>query len=173
MGGDRSRRPWRGGRAGRSLPLLLAALLPGLPGATCDGSPTLPDDAAEVRIRLAVTGGLAGVDWAYVVDGEDGLILGERCAGTVGCDWESGEVLAAVSPAEILALAREFVESGFPELEREDYGVECCDQFEYALTYRDGDEEKTVTGSDGTLPDEVLALADAVRRFVEEARDGT
>lgn len=124
-----------------------------------------------MRIELSVSGGIAGVSWAYVVDGSEGRVVGGECVRRTGCDWEAGEVLARVPDARVRALAGRFVEAGFPALERTDFGTECCDQFDYVLTYRDAAAAKTVRGSDGTLPEEVLELIRRVRAFVEEARE--
>lgn len=137
----------------------------------CEG-PTAPEDSQNVRIVLAVSGGFAGVDWQLTLDGRTARIVGDRCRGALDCDWEDGEVLAATDADQLLALARRFVETGFLELPRTDYGTECCDQFGYELTYADADDRKTVLGSDGTLPTSVLDLVGEVRQFVTAARAG-
>lgn len=137
----------------------------------CEG-PTAPEDSGNVRIVLGVSGGLAGVDWQLTIDGQRAEIVGDRCNGGVACDWEAGDVLAATDEAQLLELARDFREAGFLELSRTDYGTECCDQFAYELTYLDADDQKTVLGSDGTLPSSVLDLVGEVRQFVSGARDG-
>ncbi len=135
-------------------------------------SPTAPDRAEEVRIVLAVSGGLAGADWQLTIDGPSARIIGDRCRESIGCDWSAGEVLATTDEARLLALAREFIAGGFLDLSQTDYGTECCDQFAYELTYVDADDRKTVFGSDGTLPESVLRLVAEVNDFVQEARSG-
>ena len=99
-------------------------------------------------------------------------MLDNRCRRLLDCDWSDGEVLAATDEARLLALAQRFVDAGFLELGQTDYGTECCDQFGYQLTYLDAGDQKTVLGSDGTLPSSVLALVGEVRQFVTAARGG-
>ncbi|MGH7540398.1 MAG: hypothetical protein ACRELC_05320, partial [Gemmatimonadota bacterium] len=137
--------------------LLATAILVVAGAQRCDES-TAPDRAEEVRIELAVSGGFAGVDWLVTIDGAAGRIVGERCRRALDCDWSEGEVLATVEPERLLVLARRFADEGFLALPRSDYGTECCDQFEYSLTYVDGDDQRTVTGSDGTLPGSAARL---------------
>jgi hypothetical protein len=134
--------------------------------------PTAPEDGENVRIVLGVSGGFAGVDWQLTIDSRRAEIVGDRCRAQLDCDWEAGEVLGATDEAQLLVLARRFLETGFLELPRTDYGTECCDQFGYELTYVDADDQKTVLGSDGTLPSSVLDLVGDVRQFVNAARAG-
>lgn len=149
-----------------TIPAILA--LTGAQG--CGAGSAAPERAEQVRIELAVSGGIAGTDWAITIDGARGLIIGERCRGPVGCDWSDGETLAAVDDAAVLALAGRFAEEGFFALDRTDFGTECCDQFDYALAYVDEERERTVRGSDGTIPESVSRLVSAVRSFVADAR---
>lgn len=132
---------------------------------------TAPVDAANVRIVLAVSGGIAGVDWQVTIDGAGGRVVGDRCRDRIACDWDPGDVLGSVTDAEVVGLADRFFEARFFSGDA-DHGVECCDQFEYALTYEDEDEGRTVTGSDGTLPDRIRELVAEVRAFVESAQGG-
>lgn len=141
-------------------------------GAQACNSPTAPDRAQDVRIVLSVSGGFAGADWQLTIDGRRARIIGDRCRESIGCDWAAGEVLAPTEESRLLALAREFIEGGFLDLDKTDYGTECCDQFEYELTYVDSDDAKMVLGSEGTLPDVVLELIGEVLTFVEDARGG-
>ncbi len=136
----------------------------------CDG-PTSPDRAADVRISLAVTGGFAGADWQLTIDGASRAIIGDRCRAMINCDWEPGERLGTPAPHAILTLAARFVESGFFQLPRDDYGDECCDQFFYTLTYTDDDDRRTVRGSDGTLPRVAQDLIDEFNGFVAAQRE--
>ena len=141
-----------------------------LTAASC--GPISPDSPEEVRIELSVSGGIAGVSWSYTLDGPVGAVVGGECVRGPACDWDPGQILARFSAEKLRPLAVRFVESGFPGLERTDYGTQCCDQFTYVLTYRDADADRTVRGSDGTLPAAVLELVRAVRTFVEETREG-
>lgn len=132
-------------------------------------TPAAPDTADSIQITLAVSGGIAGVDWQYTVDGRQARILGDRCRGETVCDWEPGDVLATVDLEGLAALGQEFFARGFFD-SRESYGTECCDQFDYRLTYVDSDDEWTVEGSDGTLPSHILSLVLLVQQFVSNAR---
>jgi hypothetical protein len=132
-------------------------------------TPTAPDAADSIQITLAVSGGIAGVDWQYTLDGRQARILGDRCRDEVVCDWEPGDVLATIDLAGLEALGQEFFSRGFFD-SPESYGTECCDQFDYRLTYVDSDDEWTVRGSDGTLPPNILSLVLLVQQFVSNAR---
>lgn len=156
-------------RGGRPLALLLCGLA-ALAADRCAVA-TAPTSGGNVRIVLAVTGGLAGVDWQVTIDGRDGRITGDRCRDRVACDWEPGDLLATVSEEAVRGLADRFFETGFFRGDA-NHGTQCCDQFDYALTYRDSDDRRTVTGSDGTLPRAVRDLIGEVTAFVEEARSG-
>lgn len=160
-------RPWGGPWPGRGVALLSCVLAAG--AADRCVVTTAPDGGGNVRIVLAVSGGLAGVDWQVTVDGRDGRVVGDRCRAGIACDWQPGEVLASVDDRAIRGLAHRFFEADFFRDDAE-YGTECCDQFDYALTYRDSDDERTVTGSDGTLPERIRELIGDVIAFVEDAR---
>lgn len=145
-------------------------------GVQACGGPTAPEpgeDVRDVRIVLGVTGGFAGVDWQLTIDGRTGQIVGDRCRGEIDCDWAAGEVLSTIDGDRLLGLARRFVDAGFLELHGTDFGTQCCDQFDYRLTYTDHDGHKTVLGSDGTLPAFVLNLIADVRDFVSASRSGS
>ncbi len=157
------------GESDRWRRVALTACLVALPGVDRCSVATAPRDGASVEIVLAVTGGIAPVDWQFTIDGPQGRIVGDRCRGHSACDWEPGEVLAPVSAGELAGLAGRFFEAKFFDGDAE-YGSECCDQFDYALTYRDSDDARTVRGSDGTLPARVRDLIAEVRGFVESAR---
>ena len=66
-------------------------------------------------------------------------------------------------------MAAEFSIRGFPELVDRDFGTECCDQFNYRLTFRSGVAATTVRGSDTTLPDDVRELIDLVLQLIPGA----
>lgn len=133
-------------------------------------SATGPDDGSTVEIALSVSGGIAGVDWQFTLSGADGQIIGNRCQGPVGCDWTDGELLATIDPADLMGLANEFIGRGFFDGPT-DFGTECCDQFDYVLSYRDADDDRTVTGSEAKLPGNVRSLILLVEQFVSNARE--
>jgi hypothetical protein len=138
----------------RSVSLLVLSVL------LCSGclaSSTGPADSAEARIRLRVTGGFAGVDYTLLVDGPGGTVVGESCV--AGCDFQDGQVLETLSKDQSEYLAGLFLDAGIHSLDGTDFGVRCCDQFHYELTYEDGQGLSTVQGSSEALPPD---LRDAV-----------
>lgn len=138
-------------------------------GALACGGATGPEHE-NVRIVLGVTGGFAGVDWQVTIDGRAGEIVGDRCERELDCDWSAGELLAEADEIRLLELRQRFVEAEFLELQTTNFGVQCCDQFVYELTFVDEEAHKTAIGSDGTLPPSILALVQEVRQFVSDAR---
>jgi len=136
--------------------------------AACDG-PSAPDGGETVQISLSVSGGIAGVNWGFTVDGPAGRIVGNTCDVPLACDWEDGDVLGAFDAADLADLAGNFLERGFFDGPA-DYGSECCDQFNYVLSYRDVDNDRSVRGSDGTIPQSLRSLILLVEQFVTNAR---
>ncbi len=132
-------------------------------GTACGSDPEGPDRtdpqlAKDIYIEVHVTGGFAGVDFTYAVDGSAGLALGLSCERI--CDFEPGRVFTYLSSAQVLQLSEMLRQAGIQGYAGTDFGTECCDQFHYRIVYRDGDGESTVTGSSGALPEELgLAVA--------------
>lgn len=133
----------------------------------CGESSTAASPESAV-IVLATTGGFAGVDFQYTIDGPAGVVRGDRCANF--CDWEDGDILAQVTAGEVEALAQMFDTEGFLQGDDEDFGVECCDFFHHVLTFSRGTETRTVSGSSDKLPPAVQVLVLEVGRFVDDAR---
>ena len=157
----------RGGCGFRGAARLLTLSL-GTLGLGCGAGDVAPAPE-ELTVTLAVSGGFAGVNWAIRLDGAAGLLIGERCEGRLACYWEPGEALTTVSAERIADLAAEFSIRGFPELVDRDFGTECCDQFNYRLTFRSGVAATTVHGSDTTLPADVRELIDLVLQLIPDA----
>ena len=138
-----------------------AALVSGLLlAAACGSSGLGPEPPESVRIHLEVTGGLAGVDYALTVNGAEGVVRGERCVS--GCDFAGGDVLLRVSSDQIRSLSEMLLDGGLMQLDRSDYGTQCCDQFHYALEYRDDERERSVRGSSEALPEAIRAVRAAI-----------
>lgn len=140
--------------------LLLASALQGCgsSGAVVDPQPqdqNAPDgiyfEVSDIRLELEVSGGIAGVGYAFVVDGSNGEVLGLRCE--AHCPFDAAETIAVVTAAQVESLARSFVDAGLLALDRSDFGTQCCDQFHYVLSYADGTTERTVQGSSEVFPD--------------------
>ncbi len=148
---------------------LATLTMPGLLLATGCASPVADPPGEDLRIVLAVSGGIAGVDWQFTIDGRTGEVIGDRCRANLGCDWEPGQRLALVAGDRVHELADAFRERGFFEGETE-FGTECCDQFTFRLAYAENDFDRTVTGSSQRLPRDLLDLIDSVQDFVAEAR---
>ncbi len=125
----------------------------------CLFNSTGPTGSGEARIRLHVTGGFAGVDYTFLVDGPAGTVVGESCV--AGCDFQAGEILQTLSGDQVAYLSELFLEAGVHSLEDSDFGVQCCDQFHYDVTYEDGHGVSSFRGSSEALPGN---LGDAVAR---------
>jgi hypothetical protein len=116
---------------------------------------------AGLTIELAVSGGLAGADYAVVVDGGASALRGVRCERL--CDFEDGAVLRSLTRAELDDLSRAFVAAGILELGDRDFGEQCCDQFHFQLAYSESRGAAAVRGSSEVLPGE---LNQAIRRIL-------
>lgn len=114
----------------------------------------------SVSIQLEVAGGLADVAWTILVDGEAGLVRGVSCER--GCSFQTGSVILPLSPDQVTSLARELDDAGAFGFDGRDFGIDCCDQFEYRLEYDRYLRHSAITGSSGALPE---ALAAAVARL--------
>ena len=115
----------------------------------CESDPVAPQ-AEHIYIEVQVSGGIAGVDYAYAVDGAESVARGITC--TSGCDFGPGEVIAQLTLAQVLYFADLLDDAGIVGHNGKDFGDECCDQFYYAIGYRDGERESSVRGSSGALP---------------------
>jgi len=125
----------------------------------CLSNSTGPADSGEARIRLHVTGGFAGVDYTFLMDGPAGTVVGESCV--AGCDFQAGEILQTLSRDQSAYLMGLFLEAGVHSMDDSDFGVQCCDQFHYDVTYEDGRGVSFFRGSSEALPG---GLRDAVSR---------
>jgi hypothetical protein len=132
-------------------------LLPILILSACLADSTAPAGNGLARIRLHVTGGLAGVDYTLLLDGPGGSVIGESCV--LGCDFDDGEILHTLSRDQSLYLTGIFLDSGIHSLDGTDFGFQCCDQFHYGVTYWDRSGTSEVSGSSEALPAD---LRDAV-----------
>ncbi len=151
-------------RRGAGLFILLAVLTAG----GCQEA-TAPTTGEQVVIVFSQSGGIAGMDLQFTIDGPRGRVVGDRCRGGHGCDWEPGEVLAQADGDRVLALARRFFAHGFFDA-RDEYGNDCCDQFFYEISYEDDDDRWAVSGSDATLPSQIHDLISDIRAFLDEVR---
>ena len=138
--------------------LLLGVAL--VAGACMD--PVEPD--IDYEVELAVAGGITATDYAFEIDGATGEVRGVTCV--AGCDFQPDELLAELPLSKRMALASEFDRADFLDLTQTEYGVVCCDAFEYTLTYRKDGRELTVHGTSDTLPAELDALVGAVREVL-------
>ena len=124
---------------------------------SCDTAGILgPVEPDEVSITLTVTGGLAGVDYSFRVDGQAREVRGVRCVSF--CDFTPGEVLLAISDEQVAELARRLDEAGVVGLDGRDFGVGCCDFLHVELTYERGERSSEVRGTEDRLPED-LAIA--------------
>lgn len=138
--------------------LALAVLSLGVLASACSLEINGPEPVDHAMVKVAVTGGLAGVDYAYQVDTE-GDVTGLRC--TAGCAFQADEVLLHLTPAQRQAVLDAINESGLPTAGRPaDFGAECCDEFDYLVIYSSGLEVRSFRGSPSVFP---APLQDLVR----------
>jgi len=140
----------------RSLSLVGFSSFVSLLGAACGSSasdPTAPYDPEEIYIEVHVTQGLAAADYKFAVDGASGTVRGISCVRL--CQFQPGQVLMHLSAAQVVNLAGLLIDAGILEHAGTDFGVQCCDQFHYAVDFRDGDRRSTVTGSTEAFPEDL------------------
>jgi hypothetical protein len=143
----------------------LLFLIPFLLGGCLEGS-TGPEAEETPEILLRVSGGFAGVDYAILVDGPQGEVIGESCV--AGCDFEAGQILHGLSADQIADLAALFLESGIHGLNGTDYGTECCDQFHYDLIYTDDSGSSQVMGTSEAFPADLREAVEVVMGFAND-----
>jgi hypothetical protein len=120
----------------------------------CNGVDFLePVDPEGVSIELAVSGGLAGIGYSFVVDGSAGEVRGLTC--TSGCDFEEGDVLALVSADQVRELALRLEDTGILRMDGRDFGSGCCDAFGLELTYRRAGATSRVRGTQDRFPSDL------------------
>jgi len=134
----------------------------------CNESATEPPRSGAV-IQLATSGGFAGVDFEFSIDGPAGVVRGVRCVSF--CDWEDGDILATVSAERIAELERKFDAANFLAGEDEDFGDECCDQFRYELNLTRREASRSIAGTSERLPPSLMALVRDIEVWVAEARE--
>ena len=143
--------------------LLLAALLS---LASCDGGATaLIVEYPPATVLVEVSGGFAPADYAYRRTPDD-VLVGVRCAAL--CDFQAGDTLHVLSDVQAAVLAQVLGEVAGTGARSKDYGVPCCDQRAYRITFSDGSAETTVSGAASTLPDAHRHLVE----LLEELRTG-
>ncbi|HUF70512.1 MAG TPA: hypothetical protein VMM79_17815 [Longimicrobiales bacterium] len=128
------------------------------------GDPVGPDPET-VTITLEVTGGFAGVDFVIEVDGSEGVARGVRCA--AGCAFDDGHTLMGLSDFQIADLAVSLENAGMFRYESRDFGVQCCDQFEYRLTYQRARRDGDLTGSSGSVPESIARVIARLHALAE------
>jgi hypothetical protein len=137
----------------RDLELLRWLAAAGLAGvvvlAGCGSDPVSPD-AEDIYIEIHVTGGFAAVDYTYAVVGSESEVRGIACESA--CDFDPGEVLVNLTPAQVLYYAELLTDAGIRFHDGRDFGDQCCDQFYYFVEYREGERESSVSGATGSLP---------------------
>lgn len=146
----------------------LALLAMGAPLAMggCDDVGLLtPLDVADVTIGLEVSGGVAGVSYAIVVDGARREVIGESCA--PWCSVEPGGVILPVSGEQVAAMASALEDADITALDGRDFGVDCCDRFGYVVRYRNGDRTARVSGGGDRLPSDLARVVGRLHGLVQ------
>ena len=132
-------------------------------GSACGSDPKEPV-VEDVYIEVHVTGGIAGADFTYAVDGAAYEVRGISCMNA--CDFSAGDVLAHLSPTRVRYYSDLMLSGGIIEHDGKDFGHPCCDQFYYTLTFRYGDREAIVRGATTTLPAGLAHAAAELDRLV-------
>lgn len=152
----------------RTVPLRAAvvALTTFAAAPACDATTILaPADPEAVAITLGLTGGLAGADYSFRVDGARGEVRGVRCVAL--CDFAPGDLLGTVSHGQVAYLAGLLDRAGAIGLDGRNFGQGCCDYSRIELRYDRGDRTARISGSEDRLPeslgDAVSAIAPLVR----------
>lgn len=122
-------------------------------GSACGADSVAPIQTDDVYLEVRVTGGFAAADYSFAVDGAARAVRGISCVNL--CDFEAGETIVRLSPAQIRELSTRFHEAGILALDGTDFGTQCCDQFFFTIRFREGDEEAVVSGSSEALPEAV------------------
>ena len=94
----------------------------------CTQDPFSSDAPREMRIRLQVSGGFAGVGYTISLSGSNGVLKGESCES--GCDFDAGDVLQILRPEQVEYIWDLFQDATIHLMDGQEF-VECCDQFFY------------------------------------------
>jgi len=130
----------------------------------CNGV-TGPPLASGMRVEVQVSGGIAGVDYAFEIVGRDRVVRGVRC--THLCDFEAGQLILPLSVIQVQALAADLDDTGLLEMDGTDFGTQCCDDFHYVISFSSGVRSATIEGDGQRLPADLGAL---VNRMVSMAQ---
>lgn len=142
--------------------LLVAALLG---SAGCDFEFLGPAPSDRAVVRMEVTGGVAGVEYAYQVDSE-GEVTGAACVS--GCAFSAGDTLQHLTPAQRVAFLEAVHRSGLPTAGRPvDYETECCDRFTYRVIYTSGREVRSFSGGIENFPAPLQRLVETLLRLYQ------
>lgn len=136
--------------------LLVTTLLGSTGTGGCSSDPTGVVLPSDVKIRLHLTGGITGLDYAILVDGASGIALGESCVSQ--CPFAAGDTLLALVDAQLESWSRRLREAGILDLDGTDYGSQCCDFFDVELSYSDGLEEASIRGTTDRMPASIQAV---------------
>lgn len=136
--------------------LTLLAVMALLAVGACTTEITGLADGQAIVVRVDVTGGIAAADYAFELQ-DEGAILGIRCGNL--CDFQPGDTLGRLTPAQWDAVKAGVVASGLPDSGRPvNFGTECCDQFTYRVIYTSGAVVRSFTGSSEALPEPLRKL---------------
>jgi hypothetical protein len=115
----------------------------------CGSEPVGPQPQ-DTYVEVHVTGGFVATDYRYALVGSSSEVRGIACV--QGCDFEPGDVLADLTPAQVAYYADLLIDAGIHAHDGKDFGNECCDQFHYVVEYRDGERTSTMRGAAGNFP---------------------
>lgn len=144
-------------RAVRTLGAILVLVV-----AACDATVVTPvPENLQGTLYLAVSGGVAGADFAYHVT-TDGTVVADRCAAL--CTFQEGDTLRVLTASERSTLAGVVDASGIAQMDEDvEYPGTCCDYFTYEVTLTARGLSRTVRGPDATMPQEMANLVYALK----------
>jgi hypothetical protein len=120
----------------------------------------------DVQIRFHISGGIAGIDYALLVDGSSGSVLGESCSN--GCSFDAGDTLLGVADDQIQDWGDRLLAAGILALDGTDYGTGCCDRFHVELSYTDGLGTTSIRGLADLMPPAIQSVVNELAGLVSE-----
>jgi hypothetical protein len=116
----------------------------------CLQDPASVTGGQDMQIRIQVSGGFAGADYAVILDGADRILVGDSCS--VLCNFTKGQVLASLTPEQVDYVWELFQDANVQAFHGEDFGTQCCDQFYWVVDYLDAEGPSVFKGTSSVFP---------------------
>lgn len=107
-------------------------------------------DGSRMEVRIQVSGGFAGADYALVLDGALRTLVGESCRSL--CDFSDGQLLQTLTSDQVKYVWNLFHDANVQAFDGEDFGSQCCDLFYWEVDYSDGDGRSAFRGTESAFP---------------------